>query len=74
MTELYTGNRLGKALCELLGLDASVITRIEIDCPLEDMAKVTTHGFAKTDDEKIDYFRTVIRQYKLRPIDVCQIE
>lgn len=65
----YTSETLNRAICEAVGLDPNMVHSIVIECRAGEIAKVTAHGYAETDDGKIDRLKAVLREYELRPIE-----
>jgi hypothetical protein len=43
---VVTGIQLGKVLCEMLGIDAKLVTRITIVCDVKDIARVQINMLA----------------------------
>lgn len=63
----YTSETLNRAICEAVGINPDTVHSIVVECRAGEIVKVTTHGYAETDDGKIDHLMSVLREYELKP-------
>lgn len=62
----YTGERLNEAICQAIGVDPTKVYRVVLDARVGEIARVTTFGYAETEDGKLHQFADVVKHYEIR--------
>ena len=68
---IYSGIKLGRSLCEILGIDPTNVYRIFLDCAIHKEAKVTVYEYASTDEGKLHKFADIIKHYEIK--ELCNV-
>lgn len=69
---IATGQTLGSALCQALGIDAKLVTNITLECDPQRAARVLVESLVP--DAATGDLQAAVAEYELHPVDAGQPE